>query len=275
MTLVSIASYDDPDTVQTITRMRDKAAGDLRIVCVVQTDSGKLLSALYRANVEVIATPRSFAQGCAWPRWRAMQEYAGESYFFQCDAHMGFGDHWDARAKEKIDLLEAQGVAKPVLSGYYSPSGRGYKKKDYRYDENLWFVSPDFEEVVGATAPYPQMVVSGANVFTRGTVCEDAPPILGDLGHHVDQELWSVQLWTAGYDIYFSDEMLVWHDHRLEDHSPWHHYAGGAWARAQVERNRVVPEVYRGQRPDVLGDVRSLDEWKRFAEPFFIEPPPW
>ena len=273
-TFAAIPSYDDSDTPRTVASMRDNAHGPLRVIVVLQSDNSALESAIRRAGAEVIRTPREDAVGCCWPRWRAQQEYRGERWYYQCDAHSRFEDGWDEWFQD-----HAPPGDRWVLTHFPHSfkGGKGTQPGGVRitpHEGGSWlFEFQGYTPKISVKRSFPVTGISGGNLFAPGWLCHEVPNF-PELSQGADQHLYSVKLWTSGWDLYSPPEPPVvshWYGAERDDHrTPW---SDGLekWKKASAREHEALVDTFLHEKDDWIGKRRTIRDWKEWSGVRFVE----
>ena len=313
---VSIASYRDAECSETIRHMyataaypdgihvgavqqHERSAGDIDCIpAEFRQDECQLSSFCPTDNIKVRYVPPNKARGPTFGRYVSALMYQGEDFFMMIDSHNHFVRNWDTLVVSMYDGLRRDGVAKPVLSQY--PDGWWPEKKDQPplegrgtasytctagFHNELGIIKLDGFITSKGKKPRPQAWAAAGFLFANGTIVSEVPfdPYL----YYVfdgEEVLYSVRLWTHGYDMYSPHENILFH-HYGRHNSPryWSHVIPAKKRSAEkriqrflqaVKRNtqtRLVPDddpdtiVHIEEEKYGLGTSRSLDEWYHFS----------
>lgn len=222
---VSVASYRDPDCLNTIRNLFAEACAPdrLRIGLCWQymadedppfPDLGK-----HQRLARVISVPATDSLGPCWARSRIQKLWLGEDYYFQIDSHMRFAPGWDATL---IETLNACGSAKPVLSTYplsftppdvLAPDGIVEIKPRYFDKDGILHQHSALHPMPSEPRPpEPTWFVSAGMLFTKGDMLLEVhyDPHLYFLGEEISL---AVRLWTHGWDIFNPNRIATYHDY--------------------------------------------------------------
>lgn len=228
---VSVASFRDTECSQTVSELFSKAAVPGRVfvgVCEqnkTQTTEGCVADDLpgdyRRNNVRVLTLPHTAARGPTYARYLCSTLYRGEEFFMQIDSHTKLARDWDMKL---VDMLRRCPGSKPVLTHYPqtwgTPDDAGTVpvmcKSKWNDSGILTFEAVLRPKPDAALAPVP--FVAGGFLFTRGSVLQEVPydPNLPYL-FMGEELLYSVRLWTHGYNFYTPDDNVVFHHYTRED----------------------------------------------------------
>ena len=273
-TFVGIPSYRDTWTPRTVESLLDHARGDVRVVVVLQSDDYSLKEKIKAKGAEVIRVPLDEAIGCLWPRWRAQQEWKGEDWYYQCDAHCGFANEWDFHFESMMEGIPT----KSVLVGFPAPDGEMDK-----FEHHLNIVpmkkSGSFLWQLGGEAPVIKrhtraVGISGGNMFGPGFLARDCPTHYGP-GFESDQSLYSMKLWTSGYELVIAPRVLsdhhYYHGKDPDNELLWESFSKKWNLILRKEEERVLDGVVNGRMPHLLGNERTLGEWKEYSGIYWPE----
>ena len=105
MIFVSLASYRDPELLQTVKSAYDNADKPDEIVFGIysQVAEGEHPDLSAYPTREVVV-PYTEAKGAGYARAEVQKLYQDEEWFLQVDAHTLFEPHWDTLAKQSIKI---------------------------------------------------------------------------------------------------------------------------------------------------------------------------
>ena len=271
---VSIASYRDPDCVNTARSLFRMAMHPERLVIGIcwQFAPGKEPALLqlfdYQEKFRQISLPASDSRGPCLARHLAQQLFQGEDYYFQIDSHMRFASGWDELL---IRLLSACPSPKPVLSTYPLPLKDGSEPtedalveiKPRYFDEHGILTQHSTLHRMPDPPPAPSRCcfVSAGMLFARGEVVREVPydPHLYFTGEEI---ILALRLWTSGWDIYNPNAVVAYHNYQLETDRRRHWEDQAGWTRL----NRLSVERIAhltGQRP--AGGPEALADLDRYG----------
>ena len=274
---VSVASYRDPDCLDTLKSMFENAANAGRVVagvCEQNTSAARELCLpadfKWHDRVRRISVPHKEARGPTYARYLCSTLFRGEAYFCQIDSHTRFVKDWDRKA---VAMLRACPSAKPVLTHYphdWDQSATGTTDVPVlcksKFDPNG---VPTFEAVTlrASAKPRPVPFTSGGFVFGPGSMLAEVPydPDLPQL-FQGEEILYSARLWTAGYDFYTPTENLVFH-HYYRKSSPkyWDDIEFSTQQKRTLDKVRAL---LTGKLPAYrygMGAARTLAQYWKYA----------
>jgi hypothetical protein len=282
---VQIAAYRDPDLLNTLRDLWEKAAhpNSLHIALAWQhspyDEWDTLEEFASHHNVKVLDIDYRDAKGVCYARHLLNQEYRGEKYTLQLDSHHRFVQDWDVELIAMLEGLRTKTVPKPLLSSYVpsfdptnDPAGRLHVPWIMEFDRfspegNIHFRPHSIDNFKELESPVPSRFMSGHFIFADGQFVQDVPYDPTYYFHGEEINL-SVRAYMAGYDLYAPHRVILWHEyirsgkkHHWDDHQDW----------VQLERqshahNRAVMGV-DGIHTDKLlqGTHRSLSDYERYA----------
>jgi [Skp1-protein]-hydroxyproline N-acetylglucosaminyltransferase len=285
---VSCASYRDHQCMETIRNMYKRAKFPARIfvgICEQNTTDARESCTpsefKYHSNIRRLTIPHSEAKGPTYARYLCSTLYRGETFFMQIDSHTTFARDWDIKA---IRNLAACPSKKAVLTGYpHDVSTYGIDEKSVPLlctskwnDDGL----PQFEAAVKSKQDldtkqnWPVPFTAGGFVFGPGSMVAEVPfdPNLDHL-FQGEEVLYTVRLWTSGYDFFSSKENIVFHAYTRkdepkfwEDVKDWSVPQKKSALRARRILGLEEPSIAPGADPYGLGNARTLAEYWKFAE---------
>ncbi|MEM1153881.1 MAG: GlcNAc-transferase family protein [Pseudomonadota bacterium] len=284
---VQIAAYRDPELIHTLNDLFDKAAQPERITVGVvwqavngQDDRLLDVEALPGA-VRLIHIEAVESQGVCWARHRVQQLYDGEEYTLQIDSHMRFEQGWDDIL---IAMLEQCDSRMPLLTTYppgYTPPHSlirttilSMRAKEFRPDGVLRFSSVATAIDDAPAKPTRGIACAAGFLFGRAQIIHDTPydPNLYFFGEETSL---TVRLWTAGWDFFHPNELVIYHYWSREGRST-HFDDDPAWKeRDRIAKARVAHLLGTKQssQAEVLLDIdryglgtrRTLEDYQRFS----------
>lgn len=295
----SIISYRDSDCSPTIAQLFHQADYPERIYAGVCEQNSELpgepqdcslaqLPVALRDHVGYSRMNASDAKGIPLARHLAASHFNGQDFFMQVDAHSTFSAGWDTTLVSMWQKTK-KCSPKPVISNYpldwgseevtrvpricsgaFQPSGL------FRFDGALEMTGvKDFVRV-----PY----AAGGFMFFPGQVLSEMPidPHLPYL-FEGDEILFSVRLFTHGWDVYTPIKNVIWHRYKgtpkakaekradvFSDHSDkfkWlqseaHQKVKWLLGQSAIEPSAIVMKDINRYR---LGKVRTLKDYENFA----------
>ena len=221
---VSIASYKDPEVLNTVNELLTKQSGENRLrICVFsQIDlQDKTFDSLDEIS-EVIHIKVDFrtAQGVCWARSHAQKYYNGEDYFMQIDSHIMFAQDWDKKVIEDHELALSYG-RKAIITCY--PCAYEFNEKGERFipmesrtvfdmnfkeDDSVPWAIGRFEN--DTDMPDLQYFIAGGFHFTTGDFVNEVPydEELFFLGEEITL---AIRAYTAGYLIFSPTKFICAH----------------------------------------------------------------
>lgn len=220
---VSVASYRDDECSDTVSAIFNQAErpDDIYVGVVQQNSSESNEDCLDRCpecsarkesgHIRVKNFSHLDAKGPTFARYEASKLWRGEELYLQIDSHTQFIKGWDKVMREQIAMT--RDPAHCVL-GAYPPTQDQYKQMHSGGFKNMIIMCANRFDVNGLPELMARIVASdgkprkgyycGANLICfPGKALYDVPfdPYLAYL-FFGEELLFSVRLWTAGYDIY-------------------------------------------------------------------------
>lgn len=305
---VGIASFRDPQCPITIREMFKKATNPNRVfigtieqntdeepACIpVEYDTCDPFSFCPRDNIRIRRWPPKISLGPTFGRYVSVLMYRAEKYYMMIDSHNRFIFQWDyVVLKMYIETPGQKKVLSNYPQGFDGPEERVDKRSlqylckqhwipEFHYSRN----KADVVTVNGYTRPTPY---TAAGFLWADAEILELVPFDPHLDYLFDGEelLFSVRLWTYGYDIWCPSENILFHDYNRHTAKRfWHEKVDWgpiqAVSRMRVQRmlksvfkdtkKRVVPDdmkvperVLREYDKYDLGKVRTLEEYWKFA----------
>ena len=270
---VSIASYADPDVVQTVRNLLAAADRRIRVGVVLQYDDASQWGELQELGADVHGMHVSDARGCGWARAVGASMWEGEPWFYQCDAHMSFEPGWDSTFIRQCESMPAAGV----LSAH--PLDTGDLRRVSCVSDINGVV--DHGCLTGVTAiplqdaMLPARMVSGATQFLPSSILQAVPPD-PNLMFWGEEQAMALRYWTHGFDLWHPGgppmcRHRYMHERRVREDQYWVR----KWPKAHAQNERAyrrlavmyerVPETDDPLGVYGLGAERSLKAWQEFA----------
>lgn len=282
---VSIASYSDPECINTLNNCFLQAKyPDKIFVGICQQNSPNDTDCYNKernSQIRIIRLSTEQARGPTYARYLCSTLYKNETYFLQIDSHTKFSHHWDEKFIHMYQYLQTIS-AKPVIS-YYPNEWNDPTTKVGRITNVKWD-NKNIPTFPGATLlepeEYPTLTgfSTGNCLFLRGEFLTDVPfdPNLPHL-FTGEEILFSVRLWTSGYDIYSPNENLLWHLYTRSNYpkfwNNWNEHDNdtGALTRARyILGIGSLEDVPTNLRKDLdmygLGKTRNISDYWKFVK---------
>ena len=284
---VQIAAYHDFELPKTVLDAVAKSSGK-HVICfgihnTFVNDYEVFIPLVQNMRLEESKAPKDIGVGRA--RYLANKLYAGQDYYLQVDSHTRFYKNWDDELIRNILELQAQGVAKPLLSAYPS---------SYSYDDKLQEVSTwdrsvtkiSFNEfpdnftntlipsqlAVPAEGKQKQTSISAGFIFTLGEYAKiDVNQKIAFWGEEI---LTAARAFTHGFDLYIPDKQYIYH--LYYDHSSvfqknmrrhvWKDFPN-EYEQLDIASKAEVFDILSNVRigDDALGTERTLDEYGKWS----------
>ena len=287
---VQIASYRDPDLLNTLKDILDKAKDpkNLRFGIAWQHTSedewDNLDDYLEDERFRILDIPYEDSEGACWARNLLQQLYEDETYTLQIDSHTRFIKNWDYELKKEHKRLVKKGIKKPLLTSY-APSFEPDNDPDSRIqkpwrmdfdrfspDGNIHFLPSTVDDAADRTEPIPARFYSAHFAFAKGEFVKEVPHDPQYYFHGEEISI-AVRSYTHGYDLLHPHKIFLWHYYtrrglkkHWDDHNEW-----GGRNDGSHQRNRKLlsmdGEVYDPEFFGIygLGTERTLNEYERYA----------
>jgi glycosyltransferase involved in cell wall biosynthesis len=286
---VQIASYRDPQLLNTLRDMIDKAKHpeNLRVGIAWQHSADDTWDTIDEfkedARFRIIDINYKESKGVCWARNSVQQLYNGEKYTLQLDSHHRFEKDWDETLINMLTDLQKEGYQKPLITAYIpsfdpdnDPAGRVTKPWKMNFDRFIpegavFFLPATFDEWDDPTKPLPARFYSAHFAFTLG---EFSLEVQHDPEYYFHGEEISIaaRAYTHGYDLFHPHVVVCWHEYtrkgrtkQWDDDKVW-----GERNRKSHEKNRKLFEM-DGMTRDVdfgkygFGTVRTLRDYEKYS----------
>ena len=317
---VSIASYRDDQCAPTVYDMYERALKPERVfVGIVQqnyvhdnncvppeflAEECQLRHFCPTDNIQSRWIAPRYARGPTYGRYVGQLMYRGEKYYMMIDSHNRFVTHWDdvvVRMHKSLPNPQ-KGVLSHYPSGWHNEGHSRERQTNEPLDNRkttsflctakfaggLGYIRLDGFVVPVGERPRPQPWAAAGFLFADAALLREVPfdPHL----HYVfdgEEVLFSVRMWTHGYDIFSPNENILYHYYyrpgapKFWATAPEGHMKLQSAAQRRVQwllrschrgtATRMVPEntteagVVIEASKYGLGTVRSLDAWYAYA----------
>ncbi len=282
---VSIASYRDPDCINTVQSLFELAVYPKRIVVAIcwqfaPLEEPALLQIFeFQDRLRQLSIPFKDSRGPCLARHLIQQLWQGEDYYFQIDSHMRFVSGWDEKL---ITLLGQCPSPRPVLSTYplafTPPEGfardalveirpKYFDEQGILHQHSALLQMPDH-----VLEPEPSFFISAGMLFTLGRVVSKVPydPYIYFSGEEIALAL---RLWTHGWDIYNPKGVIAYHNYQQDTPRKRHWEDQTEWTRINkisLNRIRYLTGQDLSRNSDALmdmdryglGNERSLEQYQ-------------
>ena len=282
---VSIASYRDPDVVNTVDSLLDNSDDPDNVKIVIVDQWGNHPDEVRpqpSKNIEVVRIPYEHSRGCCWARHMAQKKYTDEKYYMQIDAHSRAMQGWDTFATDTLNNLKESGVEKPVLSTYpesmkFTSSG---EYTHFNSEVNALITTRGFENekddailncaksnhYVNHKRPVRMPWVLAGFIFSYGSMINEVP-YNKDLYFYGEEDDLSIRLFTNGYDVYSCPRNIIGHDYERNRVRHWGDHSN--WYMSDQKSKNTLSEMIRGKNNGTiygLGTKRPLKEFETLAQ---------
>jgi glycosyltransferase involved in cell wall biosynthesis len=289
---IQIASYRDPDLVDTIKDLISKAKNPENFtfgICWQRDETESLDEFKDDPRFRIEEYHYSKSQGLGWARNITNKLYRGEKYTLQLDSHHRFVQNWDLMLLE--DYAQALTLSsKPIISTYCTPFDTKVPTEQasqvpclmsqYEFSPDKLLMSrpsyiTDYKE---RTRVIRSRTISGHFFFVDGNFIKEVPydPDIY-FGGYTEETTMSVRAFTHGYDVYSPYRMFMWHEY-TRAYRPKHwedHGIKSETKKTSGERDSYARKKTRqlfAQEPiDIdfgvygLGTSRNLHEFEIFG----------
>lgn len=219
---VSIASYKDPEVINTVKDLFSNSTGVFDItVCVysqidLEDHSWDELDTI--ENVLHVKVDYRTAKGVCWARAQVQKYYNKQDYYMQIDSHIIFEKGWDAiLLKDHTDGLSYG--RKAIVTAYppaYEFDDKGNRcipiKQATKFDMNMANGIPSAAAAFKDKDEFPEQefFIAGGFLFTSGDWVENVPydEELFFLGEEITL---AIRSYTAGYFIFSPTQFVCAH----------------------------------------------------------------
>eukprot|EP00208_Stichococcus_sp_RCC1054_P007299 CAMPEP_0206144974 /NCGR_PEP_ID=MMETSP1473-20131121/25992_1 /ASSEMBLY_ACC=CAM_ASM_001109 /TAXON_ID=1461547 /ORGANISM="Stichococcus sp, Strain RCC1054" /LENGTH=419 /DNA_ID=CAMNT_0053541011 /DNA_START=141 /DNA_END=1400 /DNA_ORIENTATION=- len=302
---VSAIAYREPECHLTLKDMFEKAALPGRVYAGVcqqnflpagspEDCAVERLPPTLQGNVRVFAMNSTDAKGIPLARARASQQYDGQDYWLQIDAHSRFDPGWDQRLIDMYEQLK-ECSPKPVISTYppaiTEMDGTPKQKASNPFTRicNGTFSGGPHKTMFRLTShrfrshgfAVRTPFAAGGFMFGAGKILREVPhdanmPFLFD----GDEILFSVRLFTSGWDVFVPSEQVVYHRYVSygerkvnvytgRQNAEWVPHRENSTARVMYVlgmTDELPPEEARvGMESHGLGVVRDMEAWRKWS----------
>jgi hypothetical protein len=285
---VSIAAFNEEILDYTVNTCLGNAYNSDRINIGIVSNCNEEFSFPYLddiPNVKILRLPDTESEGCGKARKLVQDFYDNETYHCQIDSHMHFVENWD---KEYIEMLHRMPSDKPLLvcfgNAFSFTKDKEVLLQDtvphemystiYRYSK---WVDMQTSRVHSPIFPNLTPFFCAGNIFTYGEWIKEVP-YDPDFYYTGEEPTMGIRSYTTGWDSFIPDKMLIYHF----DYSQ---YSTGRRLRPQdvigdekaheygdTGYKKLLKICYEPYDPGLscgLGNVRTLEEWERFANVSF------
>lgn len=284
---VQIAAYHDFELPKTILDALAKSSGK-HVICfgvhnTYVDDFEVFIPLVPNMRMQESKAPSNIGVGQA--RYLANKLYSGQDYYLQVDSHTRFYQNWDDELIRNILELQANGVAKPLLSAYpssYSYNNQLQESSDWdrgvtkisfsEFPDNFTNTLIPSQLAVACDGGERQTSISAGFIFTLGEFAKiDVNQKIAFWGEEI---LTAARAFTHGFDLYIPDKQYIYH--LYYDHSAvfqknmrrhiWKDFPD-EYAQMDTASKAEVFDILSTERigPDALGTERTLDEYGLWA----------
>jgi hypothetical protein len=282
---ISVASYRDDECPNTLNSIYTNAKYPKRIfVGICQQNHISDIDCMYDSNnpnVSIIRLNDFEAKGPTYARYICSKLYNKEDYYLQIDSHIHFVKDWDSKLIEMIDSIKTTNP-KVVISQH----PKDWKEENTTSDDTVsTFCTGNFGSV--GVISYHSSIVANKGpcmlipycaagfFFTYGCFLNEVPfdPNLPQL-FEGEEGLFSIRLWTSGWDIYAPNRDICYHYYlRADKPKYWSNPDYGKYVNKSLHKVKVLMGLEEVRADDNfendfklygLGSVRTLADYYRF-----------
>jgi hypothetical protein len=213
---VSIASYRDPDLVNTIKNCYDNAYNKeelfFSIVSQAEDDEHPDLSFIPESQINYIKFHWKESKGACWAREIASRNVTGK-FFFQIDSHSRFKDNWDVLLKNSYKDCQSKWGNMIVLSNYPDSYKINWETKEdvlgefdnffklrAEWNQDARMVVPIWEACEPIDFGHEVFFVSANNLFCLSEIIKQVP-YDGDLYFTGEEPSLALRFYTRGIKL--------------------------------------------------------------------------
>ena len=271
---ISIASYRDPDLMNTINSAIDNADNPDEIVfgVVIQDFIEDIPNFKELSNMRIIKMHPKYAKGAGYARSRAMELYNNEEYYLQIDSHTRFEKSWDSMCIDQHNKAKEISKNEKIILSYFPPpfyieSNKtiSFPKKNKERPARPTKQWPIFTEKKEWTAkridllsnenPEMSATVLAGFIFTTGNIVAEIPydPEIAFFGEEI---CFSMRAWTRGWDIYSPCKTILYHFYTREGYKKiWkdRNLRGISWKEVEEKSQQKQMRVLCGIEDGIFG----------------------
>lgn len=300
---ISIASYRDnqcPSTVKNIIENADNPEKLRIVVCQQNSIFEKDCLRWYKGGTQTKIQRYSHlqAKGPTWARYKIQEEWSGEEYFMQIDAHTRMVPHWDTIAKKQLSMCPSY---KPILTQYpleYDIVEKKYHgdriKENWQVDkarsglyvqkfddpDGFIRIQSDYTTTI-RKQPWSSVCWAAGFSFSKGEFIEEAgydpnTPFLF-FGEEMDI---AARAYTHGWDFFSPSVNIAFHNYKREHRSTfWENpfqkpleilSRFRVYVRLGYLKKEAIPARYRFILNNIeqypLGTKRSIEDWEKLCK---------
>lgn len=275
---VQIASYRDPDLINTIEDLYTKATDPDSITIGLchqygddEWDKPEIFSV--KPNIRSVAMNYVESKGACWARSITQSLLSDEEFTLQIDSHSRFEQDWDSSL---LNMYKQTNDDKAVFSTYpsmFTPTDP-YDKWDKRlygchvYNMKDGFISARPRYIADASYPIKAVALAAGFIFGPTSIIHDVKydPEFYFTG---EEAALALRLFTNGYNLYHPNIRLIYHYYTRKeqkkhwsDHKNHYEYTKKSYDKLHclLGRNKNYNLGEYG-----LGSVRTIEEWRAYS----------
>jgi hypothetical protein len=213
---ISIASYRDPDLINTVRSAWNKASlkNELFFSIVSQAEDNEHpdLSFIPQNQIDYIKVHSNESKGACWAREIASRNVKG-TFFFQIDSHSRFKNNWDLMLKKSYKECQSKWGDKIVFSNYPDSYTIDWNTKEdvlgefenffklrAEWDETARMIVPRWEACEPIEFGHEVFFVSANNLFCLSEIIKEVP-YDGELYFTGEEPSLALRFYTRGIKI--------------------------------------------------------------------------
>lgn len=283
---IQIASYRDKQLLPTIVDCIKQADKPENLIFTIAwqhciTDKWDTLDPYKNdKRFQIIDIDYKDSKGVCWARSKIQEKYNGERYTLMIDSHHRFVPGWDSILKDMYSQLE-RSTSKPLITTYLPSLKLDLPRENWPKEPTIMTSNGTDRGIpvfIPKPAPHTEYPItgycfSGHFAFTQGAFTQEVPhdPRLYFIG---EEYTISVRAFTWGYDIFYPNKMIAWHQYtrsdrntHWEDHEKWyfHDHESRRLIKNQFNKNNKnkIP-LYISKYG--LGQIRTMAEYEKLSK---------
>jgi len=216
-------------------------------------------------QIKILKLDYTEAKGPTFARYHCSKLYDNQEYFLQIDSHTRFVQDWDIKL---INMLKKCNSAKPILT-YYPLN---FDSKDTgipiicesHFNNDI----PTYRSYIFKAPNKPKLTpfVAAGFFFCKGSFLKEVPydPNLPSL-FEGEETLFTIRLWTNGYDFYVPNENIVYHYYeRKNEPKFWNDLPN----YSKEANETIIKVLYLLKDIDKygLGKKRTIEQYYKFSK---------
>ena len=276
---VQIASYRDPDLINTITDLYLKAKNprDISIgLCHQHGDDvwDSPSNFVTKDNIRTISIDYQNSRGACWARSITQTLWQNEEFTLQIDSHSRFEPNWDEKL---LNLFENQNDTKAIFTAYPSmfTPGQNYDQFDkniyscHVYNMKNGFISARPKSIKDRSKTISATAVAAGFLFGPSSIINDVK-YDPDFYFTGEEAALALRLFTKGYNLYHPNINLIYHYYtRKEQKKHWsdhkNHYEYTKRSHDRLNCLLQRNDNHSNIQDYGLGSVRTIEDWRVYS----------